>query len=149
MIKNVTLKALREVLESLGYAFEVSPNGLILFRHPDRSLFVILPEMPDDAEVRPIDLFSIRNTLKLDGVVKEGEFDALFSIRKGDRLVWREPSTGTEIRVTAAAGESDGLVVIDRQGTLIPCPVGQLRKESLVPADTLSACGAIPRPRNR
>jgi hypothetical protein len=139
MTKKVALKTLREVLESLGYAFEEAPNGLILFRHPDRNLFIILPRTSPDDELRPIDLYSVRKTLTLDGVIKDAEFDSLFRINKGDRLIWKEPSTGAEIRVTAAAGESDDLVVIERQGALIPCPVGQLRKESLIPADSLSA----------
>ena len=33
-----------------------------------------------------------------------------------------------KVKVTAAAGESDGLVVIQKNGTLTPCPVDQLRK---------------------
>lgn len=139
MTKKVTLKSLREALASLGYADEAAPNDLIVFRHPGRRLLIILPQVPSERELKPIDLYSVRKTLAMDGVLKEDEFDALFSIRKGDRLIWREPSTGAEISVTAAAGESDGLVVIDRHGALIPCPVEQLRKESLIPAATLSA----------
>jgi len=49
-------------------------------------------------------------------------------IRKGDRLIWTDPRSGTEIKVTAAAGESDGLVVVKQNGTLLPCPVDQVRR---------------------
>ena len=37
-------------------------------------------------------------------------------------------SSGTETKVTAAAGESDGLVVVKQNGTLIPWPVDQVRR---------------------
>jgi streptogramin lyase len=52
----------------------------------------------------------------------------LILIRKGDRLIWTDPKTGKESKVTAAAGESDGLVVIKQNGALWPCPVDQVRR---------------------
>ena len=58
----------------------------------------------------------------------EYEFDSLFLIRKGDRLVWTDPTTGKESKVTAAAGESDGLVVVKQNGRLLPCPVDEVRR---------------------
>ena len=72
----------------------------------------------------------VRKTLVGDGVIKndEEEFDSLFLIRKGDRLVWTDPQTGKESKVTAAAGESDGLVVVKQNGALLPCAVDQVRR---------------------
>ena len=55
-------------------------------------------------------------------------FDSLFLIRKGDRLIWTDPKTGKETKVTAAAGESDGLVVVKQNGSLLPCRVDQVRR---------------------
>jgi hypothetical protein len=80
--------------------------------------------------VRPIDLLSIRKTLVGDGVIEDDddEFDSLFLIRKGDRLVWSDPKTRKESKVTAAAGESAGLVVVQQNGALGPCPVDQVRR---------------------
>jgi hypothetical protein len=131
--KKLTFDQLRQVLESLGYHYrEVLQGKHVVFRNPDQHLFILMPKTPPDGQVRPIDLFSVRKTLVNDGVVADEDFDGLFWIRKGDRLVWSEPGTGQEIAVTAAAGESDGLVVVERGGVLTPCPVEQLRKESLV-----------------
>jgi hypothetical protein len=42
-------------------------------------------------------------------------------------LVWTDPSTEKESKVIAAAGASDGLVVAQQNGTLVPCPVDQVR----------------------
>jgi hypothetical protein len=47
---------------------------------------------------------------------------------KGDRLIWTDPQSGAETKVTAAAGESDGLVVVKQNGTRVPCPVDQVRR---------------------
>jgi hypothetical protein len=85
--------------------------------------------MADEEFVLPIDLLSARSTLVDDGVLRDDyEFDSLFLIRKGDRLVWTDPKTGKESKATAAAGESDGLVVIKQNGTLLPCRVDQVRR---------------------
>jgi hypothetical protein len=130
--KKLTFDQLRRVLESLGYhSHEVLQGKHIVFRNPDQRLFILLPQTMPGGQVRPIDLLSIRKTLVNDGVIADEDFDGLFWIKKGDRLVWNEPGTGQEIPVTAVAGESDGLVVIERGGVLAPCPVEQLRKESL------------------
>ena len=55
-------------------------------------------------------------------------FDSLFLIRKGDRLLWTDPETGKETKVTRGRGESDGLVVVKQNGTLLPCRVDQVRR---------------------
>jgi hypothetical protein len=52
------------------------------------------------------------------------------TIGKGDRLIWKMPGKATGIRVVAAAGEKDGLVIISQKGTFSPCPVDQLQKVS-------------------
>ena len=72
----------------------------------------------------------MRRSLCTHGLIKDEEeaFDSLFLIRKGDRLIWTDPKTGEEAKVTAAAGESDGLVVVRQNGSLLPCPVDQVRR---------------------
>jgi hypothetical protein len=130
VVKRVTYGKLREVLSSLGYTPEDAANDAVVFRNPRRHLMIILRRLADHQLVRPIDLSSIRKTLIGDGVITddEEEFDSLFLIRKGDRLVWTDPKTGKESKVTAAAGESDGLVVVKQNGTLVPCPVDQVKR---------------------
>jgi hypothetical protein len=132
VVKNITLGKFREVLVSLGYTPYDARSDLgdtIIFRNPNRRLRIFLPKMADEEFILPVDLHSARSTLEGDGVIKDDyEFDSLFLIRKGDRLVWTDPKTGKESKVTAAAGESDGLVVVKQNGTLLPCPVGEVRR---------------------
>jgi hypothetical protein len=128
-LRRVPFKALQRSLESVGYAPQTVEGGRIVFTHPKRSLFIVLPELQADETVRPIDLMSIRNTLINDGVVRnKEEFEALFRIKKGDQLIWTEPRTKRQIMVTAASGETDGMVIIKQKGTFSPCPVSQLAR---------------------
>jgi hypothetical protein len=129
MVKKLTYRKLGEVLNSLGYTPEKVQPDQVAFRNPGRPLFILLPRQDPRAQVRPLDLLRVRNTLVNDGVIAEDQFDSLFQIQKGDRLIWTEPTTGKRIEVTAAAGESDGLVIIHHHGALLPCPVEQVRKE--------------------
>ena len=128
MVKNITYGKLAEVLKSLGYAPENVLTNEVVFRHPDRHLFVLLPREAPEVLAQPIDLLGAQKALVHEGVIQEDEFDSLFRINKGDRLIWTEPCTGRKVRVTAAAGESDGLVVIKHKGSLVPCPIDHLRK---------------------
>ncbi len=129
MIEKVTYARLREVLSSLGYAPEEFGDNSIVFRNPNHRLRVFLPKLSDRQLVPPVEMISARNSLTGNGVVRdEYEFDSLFLIRKGDRLIWTDPNTGKAIRVTAAAGESDGLVVVKQNGSLLPCPVDQVKR---------------------
>ena len=130
MAKIITFDNLRNVLADLGYELRRAGDGAVVFRNPSRHLLIVLPDMPERDAVRPVDLLSVRKTLANDGVIEEEEFDTLFRINKGDRLVWTDPATGTAIRVTAAAGESDGMVVIKQMGAFMACPVDQLRKDT-------------------
>jgi hypothetical protein len=117
------------VLVALGYTPRKAGSNAIVFRNPNRHLMVILPEMGDDEFVLPVDLSSTRSTLVGDGVLaNDYAFDSLFLIRKGDRLIWTDPKTGKETKVTAAAGESDGLVVVKQNGSLLPCRVDEVRR---------------------
>lgn len=129
MAKSITYARLREALEGLGYTPHEVNGSYVVFRNPGRHLFITLPVMPPDEVVRPIDALRVRKALANDGVVAEGDFDALFAIRKGDRLIRREPGTGQDVGVVAAAGESDGLVVIEQHGSLLPCPVDELWRD--------------------
>ena len=129
MHKKLTYRQLAEVLQSLGYSPEKVQPDQVVFRNPDRRLFILVPRQDPRAQVRPLDLLRVRNTLVNDGVIPEDQFDSLFQIQKGDRLIWTEPTTGKKMKVTAAAGESDGLVIIKQNGAFMPCPADQLRKE--------------------
>jgi hypothetical protein len=129
MVKNVTYGQLGKVLISLGCKRIRSQDNHFVFSDPARDLLIMLPGGAEDQLVRPVDLFSVRRSLWGHGLIKDdNEFDSLFLIRKGDRLIWTDPETGKENRVTAAAGESDGLVVVKQNGSLVPCPVNQVRR---------------------
>jgi len=128
-LRRVPFKALKRILESFGYAARTIEGGRIVFTHPKRSLFIVLPELQADETVRPIDLISIRNTLINDGVVRDDEeFETLFRIKRGDQLIWTEPRTKRQITVTAASGETDGMVIIKQKGIFSPCPLSQLAR---------------------
>lgn len=130
MVKNVTYGQLRNVLLSLGCEPVPSQKDRFVFDHPRSDLLIILKEGADDQLVRPIDLFSVRKSLWGHGFIEDDDeaFDSLFLIRKGDRLIWTDPKTGKATKVTAAAGESDGLVVVQQNGSLLPCPVDQVKR---------------------
>lgn len=127
-LRRVPFKALQRVMESLGYVGQPIEGHRIVFTHPRRSLFVVIPGLQEDNNVRPIDLLSIRNTLINDGVIRDDEeFESLFRIKKGDQLVWTNPMIGQQIQVLAASNEtSDGMVTIKQNGAFMPCHVSQL-----------------------
>jgi hypothetical protein len=129
MVEKVSYAKLREVLSSLGYAPEAFGGHSVVFRNPNHRLRVFLPKLSDRQCVPPVEMLSARNSLMGNGVVQdEYEFDSLFLIRKGDRLIWTDPKTGKATKVTAAAGESDGLVVVKENGRLVPCPVDEVKR---------------------
>jgi hypothetical protein len=130
MVKNVTYGQLRKVLLSFGCEQIPSKENHFVFEEPKSDLLIMLRGGPDDQLVRPMDLSVIRRQLVGHGLIKddEDEFDSLFLIRKGDRLIWADPETGKETKVIAAAGESDGLVVVKQNGSLLPCRVDQVRR---------------------
>ncbi len=128
MVKTVTFRQLRDVLQTLGYTPERVGDDGIVFRSAHRRLFMVLPDLADQDTVRPIDMLRVRKTLANDGVVEEYQFESLFRIKKGDRLIWTEPTSGRKDRVTAAAGESDGMVIIEHEGAFMACPVDQLKR---------------------
>jgi hypothetical protein len=138
MDKRIGFGQLRKVLATLGYELIRSTGGdHIVFQNPRRFLIIMLREMKEHEIVLPSELSRIRRTLVDDGVIsdKESEFNSLFLIQRGDRLVWTDPKSGKETKVTAAAAESDGLVVIKQNGTLLPCPVNEVRRvERAAPA---------------
>jgi hypothetical protein len=130
MVKNVTYGQLRKVLLFLGCEPIPSNENHFVFEEPKSDLLIMLRGGPDELPVRPMDLSMIRRQLVGHGLIKDDEeaFDSLFLIRKGDRLIWTDPKTGKETKVTAAAGESDGLVVVKQNGSLLPCRVDQVRR---------------------
>jgi hypothetical protein len=129
MVGNVTYGQLRKVLLALGCEPVLSKENHFVFEEPKSDLLIMLRGAPDEQLVRPMDLSHVRRQLVGHGLIKddEDEFDSLFLIRKGGRLVWTDPKTGKESRVTAAARESDGLVVVKQNGTLVPYPVDQVK----------------------
>jgi hypothetical protein len=135
VVKTVTYGQLRKVLANFGYDPEPAGSDRIVFRSPDRHLVIILPTLREQERVRPIDLLRVQKTLANDGVIAEGEFDSLFRIKKGDRLVWSDPNSGTEVPVVAAAGESDGMVIVKQKGVFMACPVDQLRRDEHAPTN--------------
>lgn len=129
-LRKIRFGHLREVMRDLGYDIRPVDQQYVAFVRPDRNLFVVLPDIPSKSEVRPIDLLSVQKTLMNEGLIEtEQQFTSLFSIKKGDRLIWTDPNSGREMEVVAASGEtSDGVVIIKRKGAAFsPCPVDQLR----------------------
>src|SRR4051812_2121763 len=127
--KKIRFGQLRKVMLDLGYHIRTVDQRYVAFVRPGRDLFVVLPDIPSEAEVRPIDLLSVQKTLINDGLIEhEQQFTSLFLIKKGDRLIWTDPHSGREIEVVAASGEtSDGMVIIKQKGAFSPCPVDQWR----------------------
>jgi hypothetical protein len=128
--KKIRFGQLRKVMLDLGYHIRPVDQHYVAFVRPGRDLFVVLPDVPSEAEVRPIDLLSVHKTLMNEGLIEtEQQFTSLFSIKRGDRLIWTDPNSGRETEVVAASGEtSDGMVIIKQKGTAFsPCPVDQLR----------------------
>jgi hypothetical protein len=128
--KKIRFGQLQKVMLDLGYNIRPVDRHYVAFVRPGRDLFVVLPDGPQEGEVRPIDLLSVQKTLMNEGLIEtEQQFASLFSIKKGDHLIWTDPNSGRETEVIAASGEtSDGLVIIQQKGTaFLPCPVDQLR----------------------
>ncbi len=128
--KKIRFGQLRNVMLDLGYDVRTVNQRYIAFVRPGRDLFVVLPCIPPEAEVKPIDLLSVQKTLMNEGLIEsEQQFSSFFSIKKGDRLIWTDPNSGKETEVFAASGEtSDGMVIIKQQDRAFsPCPVDQLR----------------------
>jgi hypothetical protein len=128
--KSVRFDQLQKVMSEHGYKIKPVDQQYVAFVRPGHELFVVLPKASPEAEVRPIDLLSVQKTLMNEGLIEtEQEFTSLFSIKKGDRLIWTDPNSGMETEVTSASGEtSDGMVFIKQKGTAFsPCPVDQLR----------------------
>lgn len=101
---------------------------------------IVLPMMQTGAEVSLLHQKIVEKTIRDDGIILWDDVSYYLEhgkrkedeIKKGDRLIWREPSSGLEFKVVAAAGEKDGLVIVKQNGTISPCPLDQLRKESLI-----------------
>jgi hypothetical protein len=128
--KSVRFDQLHKVMGDLGYGSQRVDEHYVAFLRPGRDLFVVERGISPESEVRRIDLLSVQKTLINEGLIEsEQQFTELFSIKKGDRLIWTDPRSGMETEVTAASGEtSDGIVIIKQKGTAFsPCPVDQLR----------------------
>ena len=60
--KKIRFGQLRKVMLDLGYQIRPVDQHYVAFVRPDRDLFVALPDVPSEAEVRPIDLLSVQKT---------------------------------------------------------------------------------------
>jgi hypothetical protein len=128
--KGIRFGQLRKVMLDLGYDTKPVDHRYVAFVKPGHELFVVLPNAPPDTEVRPIDLLSVQRTLMNEGLIEsDQQFASLFSIKKGDHLIWTDPNSGMETEVIAASAETaDGMVIIKQKGSAFsPCPVDQLR----------------------
>jgi hypothetical protein len=136
MIKTLSFGELESALKEFGYEPRTKANYLV-FEHPDGKLMIVLPKMHSRTDVIPLHQKIVQKTIQDDNVINWDDFNYYLehgrrqedAIRKGDHLIWKVPGTGREIRVVAAAGEQDGLVVIKQGGDFSPCPVDQLRKD--------------------
>jgi predicted RNA binding protein YcfA (HicA-like mRNA interferase family) len=139
MIKSLTFGELESALQEFGYQLREKANHII-FQHPTSKLMIVLPRMTPKAAISSLHQRIVERTIRDDGVVDWDDVDFYMehgkrkekTIKKGDRLVWRVPGTGREIKVVAAAGEQDDMVVIKQNGTFSPCPVDQLRKDDAI-----------------
>ena len=129
--KSVRFDRLHKVMGDLGYGSQRTWMNITLhFYGLVVTCLSSYAESHPKAEVRPIDLLSVQKTLMNEGLIEsEQQFTDLFSIKKGDRLIWTDPRSGMETEVTAASGEtSDGMVIIKQKGKAFsPCPVDQSR----------------------
>jgi predicted RNA binding protein YcfA (HicA-like mRNA interferase family) len=139
MTKHLTFGDLEAALEEFGYVQRKKSNHQI-FEHLEGSLMIVLPKMHSKTEVSPTHHKIVEKTIRDDQVVNWDDFDFYLQngkrredfIKRGDRLIWTVPQTGQEIKVVAASGEEDGMVIIKQKGTFSPCPASQLRKEEAV-----------------
>ncbi len=137
--KSLTFKELDSALQEFGYERRRKTNHFI-FEHPAGKLMIVLPLMTPSSGISSLHHKIVERTIRDDGVVEWDDVNFYLehgkrkekTIKKGDRLVWKVPGTGTEIKVVAAAGEQDGMVIIQQNGTLSPCTVDQLRKDDAV-----------------
>jgi hypothetical protein len=135
MTKFVSFGELESALEAFGYTRRRKARHNV-FEHPRGRLMIVLPRIESGAEVSLTHQKIVEKTIRDDGVVNWDDFAYFLehgkcredAIEKGDRLIWSIPGQGREMRVVAAAGEKDGLVIIKQNGAISACPVDQLRK---------------------
>lgn len=135
MTKSLNFAKLESALLEFGYELR-RKNNHIVFEHPAGKLMIVLPELDSKSAVSTLHRKIVEKTIRDDAVVDWEDVDFYLeygkrkeeTIKKGDRLIWNDPGTGREIKVVAAAGEKDGLVIIKQNGTFAPCRADQLRK---------------------
>jgi predicted RNA binding protein YcfA (HicA-like mRNA interferase family) len=139
MTKFLTFGELGSALQEFGYEPRQKANHLV-FEHPQGRLMIVLPKLPEGAEVIPLHRKIVEKTIQDDNIVPWDDFAYYLehgkrqeeAIKKGDRLIWTDPRDGREHSVIAAAGEQDGFVVIKQAWSFSPCPLSELRKESVI-----------------
>jgi len=139
MTNSLTFGKLESALLEFGYEPR-SKTKHIVFEHPAGKLMIVLPQLHPGTAVSPLHRKIVEKTIRDDEVVDWDDLNFYLergkrkedTIKKGDRLIWKDPGTGMEIKVVAAAGEQDGLVIIKQKGTFSPCPVDRLRKDDTV-----------------
>jgi predicted RNA binding protein YcfA (HicA-like mRNA interferase family) len=141
MTKSLTFGELESALRAFGYEPRRKSNHMV-FEHPNGKLMIIFPRMYPTTDVTPLHQKIVEKTIRDDEVVSWDDFKFFLEhdkrkedfIKRGDHLIWKVPGNGQEIRVSAAADEQDGLVIIKQKGTFAQCPVEQLRKDMGVQA---------------
>jgi hypothetical protein len=77
--KKITYGKLQDVLLRLGYA-PTNRHDHGVFCHPKTRPPVILPRIQCRTVLKPINLFSVQNSLANGGIVPKGRFDSLFQM---------------------------------------------------------------------
>jgi len=139
MTKSLTFAELDAALQEFGYERRNKTNHVV-FQHPAGRLMIVLPRMAAESGVSSLHHKIVERTVRDDGVVDWGDVAFYIehgkrkekTIKKGDRLIWKVPGTGKEVKVVAAAGEQDGMVIVKQNGTFAPCTVDQVRKDEIV-----------------
>ena len=137
MTKSLTFGELQAALLEFGYELRKKANHVI-FQHPASNLMIVLPRTTPESAVSSLHQRIVERTIRDDGFVDWADVDFYIehgkrrekTIKKGDRLIWKVPGSGREIKVVAAAGEQDDMVIIKQNGSFSPCPVDQLRRDN-------------------
>jgi hypothetical protein len=145
MAKKITFQGLGTSLREFGYESRKKLDHII-FEHPDGKQMIVFPRVDLRSEVTPRHRKIVETTIRNDGIVSWDDVEFFLEnekrredfIKKGDRLLLRVPGSEEETKVSAAADEQDGMVIIKQKGNLSQCPVDRLRKEANIPSQSSS-----------
>jgi predicted RNA binding protein YcfA (HicA-like mRNA interferase family) len=141
MTKTLSYQGLESALRAFGYESRKKADHVVL-EHPDGRLMIVLPRVDPRSDVSPLHWKIVEKTIRDDAIVEWDDLEFYLEhdkrredfIKRGDRLLMKTPGNGREIKVSAAADEQDGMVIIEQKGIFSPCPADRLRKEASVPS---------------